>query len=283
MPTSKGQPISRATRTTAQELERQRQDAERDLAARKNLKPLTTAHEGGSFSVLNPPPTKGGTAVSVSAGTAAVAVSDTRTHVQTYLDEIAPASIVGRMVKFDAKSGRFFTADDDEEISADDDFVVLVDQTLIGRVKFNGKGEPPDRRMGLLYDGFVMPDRKDLGDNDQAKWEIGLDGKPADPWQHHIYLVVQNVATGELFTFVTSTDTGRRAAGTLLRHYDRLTKTHPDMYPVVRLKVGGFNHRDERVGWVNTPMFAVVGRMPKDSAAKPDTSLASQMDDELPY
>jgi hypothetical protein len=43
MPTSKGQPISRATRTTAQELERQRQDAERDLAARKNLKPLTTA------------------------------------------------------------------------------------------------------------------------------------------------------------------------------------------------------------------------------------------------
>ena len=232
--------------------------------------------------MLNPPPTKGGTAVSVSAGTAAVAVPDTRTHVQTYLDEIAPASIVGRMVKFDTKGGQFFTADDDEEISADDDFVVLADQTLIGRVKFNGKGEPPDRRMGLLYDGFVMPDRKDLGDTDQAKWEIGLDGKPADPWQHHIYLVLQNGATGELFTFATSTDTGRRAAGNLLRHYDRLTKTHPDMYPVVRLKVGGFNHRDERVGWVSTPMFAVVGRIPKDSAAKPDTSLAAQMDDELP-
>jgi hypothetical protein len=284
MPTSKGQPISRATRTPAQELQRQRQDAERELAARKNLKPLTTTHEeGGSFSVLNPPPTKGGTPVSVAAATAAVAVPDTRTPVQTYLDEIAPASIVGRMVKFDTKGGRFFTADDGEEISADDDFVVLADQTLIGRVKFNGKGEPPDRRMGLLYDGFVMPDRKDLGDTDQAKWEIGLDGKPADPWQHHIYLVLQNCATGELFTFATSTDTGRRAAGNLLRHYDRLTKTHPDMYPVVRLKVGGFNHRDERVGWVSTPMFAVVGRMPKDSAAKPDTSLAAQMDDELPY
>jgi hypothetical protein len=284
MPTSKEQPISRATRTTAQELERQRRDAERDLAARKNPKPLTTTHEeGGSFSVLNPPPAKRGIAVSVAAGAAAAAVPDTRTPVQTYLDEIAPASIIGRMVKFDSKGGRFFTADDDEEISADDDFVVLADQTLIGRVKFHGKGEPPDRRMGLLYDGFVMPDRKDLGDTDQAKWEIGLDGKPADPWQHHIYLVLQNVATGELFTFATSNDTGRRAAGNLLRHYDRLTKTHPDMYPVVRLKVGGFNHRDERVGWINTPMFAVVGRMPKDSAAKPDTSLAAQMDDELPY
>jgi hypothetical protein len=70
--------------------------------------------------VPNPPPAKGGTAVSVSAGTAAVAAPDTRTDVQTYLDEIAPASIVGRMMKFDTKGGRFFTADDDQEISADD-------------------------------------------------------------------------------------------------------------------------------------------------------------------
>jgi len=279
MPNRIEQPISRATRTTAQELERQRQDAERELATRKNLKPLPTTHKKeGSFSVLDPP-----VPVPVETANAAVAMPDTRTPVQSYLDEIAPASIVGPMIKFDTKGGRFFTADDDEEISAEEDFTALADQTLIGRLKFNGKGEPPDRRMGLLYDGFVMPNRKDLGDTDQSKWEIGLAGKPADPWQHHIYLVLQRVATGELCTFVTSTDTGRRAVGNLLRHYDRLTKTHPDMYPVVRLKVGGFNHRDERVGWVNTPVFAVVGRTPKDSAAKPDTSLAAQMDDELPF
>ena len=108
MPTSKEQPISRATRTTAQELERQRRDAERDLAARKNPKPLTTTHEeGGSFSVLNPPPAKRGIAVSVAAGAAAAAVPDTRTPVQTYLDEIAPASIIGRMVELNSKGGDF--------------------------------------------------------------------------------------------------------------------------------------------------------------------------------
>src|SRR5262245_2436342 len=100
MPNRIGQPISRATRTTAQQLERQRHDVERELAARKNLKPLTTAHENdGSFSE-NPPPTKGSAAISVAAGTAAVAMPDTRTPVQTYLNEIAPASIVGRMIKF---------------------------------------------------------------------------------------------------------------------------------------------------------------------------------------
>jgi len=51
---------------------------------------------------------------------------------------------------------------------------------------------------------------------------------------------------------------------------------------VVRLKIGGFQHRDDRVGWVKTPVLAVVGRAPKDSAAKPDTSIAADMNDEIP-
>jgi hypothetical protein len=49
------------------------------------------------------------------------------------------------------------------------------------------------------------------------------------------------------------------------------------------LKVGGFNHRDDRVGWVSTPVFAVVGRAPKESAAKPDTSLTADLQDKIPF
>jgi hypothetical protein len=136
--------------------------------------------------------------------------------------------------------------------------------------------------MGLLFDGFVMPPRETLGDDDQTQWETGLDGKPADPWQHHMYLVLQRGDTGELFTYVTSSLTGRRAIGNLLRHYKRMQRTNPDQYPVVRLKTGGFQHRDDRVGWVATPVLAVVGRMAKDSAARPDTSVAADMNDEIP-
>ena len=154
---------------------------------------------------------------------------------------------------------------------------------LAGWRKFNGDGSPPDQVMGLPYDGFVAPPRESLGDGDPAKWEMGLDGKPADPWQNTVYLVLQRGDTGEMFTFTTSSDTGRRAVGNLTRHYDRLQKTHPDMYPVVRLKVSGFQHRDQRVGWVPTPVFAVVGRAPKDSTAKPDTSLSAQMDDSIGF
>lgn len=215
----------------------------------------------------------------------AVAVPDNRTEVQRYIDEIAPASIVGRMIKF-SKDGKFVTHDDGEAIGDDVDFVALVDQTLIGWIKFNGEGEPPDRVMGLLYEGFEMPARGTLSGLDQSKWEMGLDGKPADPWQHHVYLVLQRGdETQEMFTFVTSSVTGRRAIGNLIRHYDRMQKTPAtaDTYPIVRLKIGGFQHRDDRVGWVKTPVIAIVGRAPKASAAKPDSSQQADMSDQIPF
>jgi hypothetical protein len=227
-------------------------------------------------------PTAPSTSVPAKTGAGTVTNSDNRDPVQRYIDEIAPASIVGRMIKF-SKEGKFVTHDDGEAINENVDFTALCDQTLIGYIKFGAEGEPPDRVMGLLYNGFVMPARETLGDLDTTKWELGLDGKPADPWQHHVYLVLQRGDTGELFTYVTSSTTGRRAIGNLLRHYDRIRKSHPDEYPVVRLKLGGFQHRDERVGWVDTPVFAVVGRVPRDSAAKPDTSPAADMNDEIPY
>jgi len=55
-------------------------------------------------------------------------------------------------------------------------------------------------------------------------------------------------------------------------------------YPVIRLKISGFNHRDERIGWVPTPAFAVVGKAPCDGAVTPpDTTLAADMEDEIPF
>jgi hypothetical protein len=191
---------------------------------------------------------------------------------------------VGRMVKF-TKDGKFVTTDDNAEISEEMDFIALADQTLVGWIKFNGQGEAPTREMGLLYDGYEMPPRDSLGDIDKSRWEIGLNGQPQDPWQHHVYLVLQSVGTSELFTYVTSSITGRRAIGNLLRHYDRMVKTHPHMYPIVRLKVGGFQHRDERVGWVPTPVIAVIGRKPRDDAAAPNAPAPARSDfnDDIPY
>ena len=257
---------------------------QKEQAAKDKARAKAREATGNNLPVEKRTAGNGGAAVPATvAANTAVAVPDNRTPVQQYLDQVAPASIVGRMNKFDGKGGGFVTNDDDATVGNNIDFVALCDQTLIGWIKFRGEGEPPDRQMGLLYDGFTMPPRGRLGDDDQTKWEIGLDGKPADPWQHFMYLVLQNGSTGELFTYTTSSVTGRRAVGNLLRHYDRLQKANPDQYPVVRLKVGGFQHRDERVGWVPVPLLAVVGRAAKDSAAKPDTSAAGDMNDQIPF
>jgi hypothetical protein len=210
------------------------------------------------------------------------AVPDNRTSVQQYLDDVAPATMVGRQIKT-SKEHVFATADDGAAVPDNIDFIALCDQTMIGLIRFNGEGNPPDYRMGILYDGFIMPDREALGENDPSTWELGLDGRPSDPWRHFMYLPLQRGDTGELFTYTTSSVTGRRAIGNLLRHYDRMTRTHPDQYPVVRLKVGGFNHRDDRVGWVNVPVLAIMGQHPKNNAARPDTSPAGDMSDSIPF
>ena len=210
------------------------------------------------------------------------ATPDARTNVERYLDEVAPSMIVGRMVKF-SKDNKYVVNDTQEEIGPETEFIAVCDQTLVGRIKFSGEeGVPPTRVMGLLYGGFVMPPREELGDLDESRWPIGLSGLPDDPWKHQIYLVLQNVDTKEFFTFVTSSRTGRSAAGTLLRHYERMRKSHPNEFPVVRLQTGGFPHRDERVGWVTTPVFVVRGRAPADSSTRPDTSTRGDLDDEIP-
>ena len=211
----------------------------------------------------------------------AVAIAKNQDYRSRYLDEVAPAGIAGRLIKW-SKDATFITSDDEEEIAADAEFILLADETLIGWIKFNGVGEPPERHAGLLFDGYEMVEREDLGDLDQTKWELGLDGQPADPWLHQQSIVLQNTETAELFTFSTTSKTGRRAVGILLRHYQRMQKTRPDELPVIKLGKGGYEHKDSRVGWVAVPVFVVVGRALRDGTAKPDTSIGRFIDDELP-
>ena len=243
----------------------QERQAAKDTAARKTGAPSLPAR-----------------VIAVAGTTVVTPAPDTRTEAEKYVDEIAPASIVGRMIKF-SKDGQFVTADDDEPVDQAVEFIALCGEMLVGWIQFYNDGEtPPDRVQGLLYDGFKMPARETLGDLDKTKWLEGLSGAPEDPWKHQMCLVLQQTETRELFTFVTTSETGRRALGNLLRHYNRMRKANAGEVPVVRLRVGGFNHRDPRVGWVPVPTFTLVGRTPRDSAAKPDTSLVAALNDEIP-
>lgn len=207
------------------------------------------------------------------------AIPDSRSAQEKYLDEIAPSGIVGRLIKF-SKEGKFLFSDTDEAVDEKEGFVCLCDQTLVSWVRFN-EGEAPTRIGGLLYQGFALPPREQLGNNDEADWPIGLSGKPEDPWKHEQLVVLRRPVTLELATFSTMSKTGRRAVGTLLRHYNRLQISNPGAYPVVRLKPSGYH--DNRFGWVHTPSFIPVGIAAGLSADVPDTSLKAQLNDAIPF
>ena len=218
----------------------------------------------------------------VTAPRTAVATPDTRTAIQQYQDEDGTSMMPGRPIRFDGKDGRFYFADvgDGANSVADTiDWIALVDQTVIGRIKFNGAGEQPEVMQGPVYDGYKRPPRDTLPDRDETQWPL-YDGEREDPWKDQSCLVLQRGDTGELACFSTLSKTGRNAVAALTKHYDRLQKTHPYMYPVVRCKLGGYQGKK---GWVHVPVLAVVGRHLKDSAAKPDSSPAADFDDAVPY
>ena len=194
---------TRVPPSTKEVLKRQAEDAARQRAALAQKRAT---------------PPAANTAI-VPAKTTAVTVPDNRSPQQQYLDEIAPAAIVGRLIKF-SKDGEFITADDDGRIVDDASFIVLADQTLIGWQRFH-EGAPPDRHMGLLYDGFVMPTRESLGDNDPSNWPTGLSGAPEDPFRHFVFLVLQSGETAELYVrnqLQDRTTCGRQLAEALRSH-----------------------------------------------------------------
>jgi hypothetical protein len=206
---------------------------------------------------------------------------DTRTEVEKYADEIAPSAVVGQLIKFNGKIGKFVIAESEEEVDPNTDFVALVDEMVISWTKFNGEGVSPSRISGLLYKDFVLPPRSTLGDDDPNEWPEGLDGEPSDPWRHEQLVPLQEPKTQAFFTFVTSSPTGRNGVGRLLKHFNRMLRTDPGSYPVVRLKPSGYESK--KFGWVPTPSFQICGRTPKNSAALPDTSVAADLNDSLPF
>jgi hypothetical protein len=200
--------------------------------------------------------------------------------VDTYLNEHCGGGS-GVLFKF-AKDQRFRRVDDGEEIPLGTQFTVVYDQIQVGWIKFNGKGEPPERKMGALFQGFLPPPREELGDDDQSLWEVGLSGKAADPWQQQILLPLQ-AEDGELFIFGTTSITGRRAVGRVIDECRKMLRREPNDYPVIKLALSSFQHREERIGRVTVPAFVRVGKTPKTGMAAIDTSIAADMNDEVPF
>src|SRR5262245_11534513 len=85
-----------------------------------------------------------------------------------------------------------------------------------------------DRKAYCVAHGEVPPLREELD-------EVHKVGTKDDPWCRQYTLPLENVATGELVIFQTSTVYGREAVRDLMDEYIKRAKTHGEHQPIVEL------------------------------------------------
>ena len=81
----------------------------------------------------------------------------------------------------------------------------------------------------------------------------------------------------------TSSTTGLRAVASLVSECKQMAKREPDVYPVIELAVGAFEHKDPRVGTVKKPAFKIVGKVSRTGLEPPQIGAAAVLNDEIPW
>jgi hypothetical protein len=168
----------------------------------------------------------------------------------------------------------------DDEVPLGTQFVVHANQLTYCWIKFVDN-KVVERRHGKAADKWVPPRREDLGDTDKTKWEIGKDGQPKDPFSFQHLLPFENLETGEVLVFVTSSVGGQIATSELVREYaHRLKRKKSRALPIVKLAASTFT--SPKFGEVVRPDFVVEGW---EDAPTGDgkTTTADDVGDEIPW
>jgi hypothetical protein len=163
-------------------------------------------------------------------------------------EKLGNTLIVGHMIKFDAG---VYKVNKTETLPPDIELVAIDVTTAWARWEAR---QPIEHR--VTRPGQVHPDRDDLPDHDEAKWEIGFDGKPADPWKDTRYLRLVDPSTGADYTFVSDSIGGRRGVSDLKSQISNVRYAHPNAVPVIRLRA---TMMKTRYGSKPRPLFEVIG------------------------
>jgi hypothetical protein len=196
-----------------------------------------------------------------------------------YGESAGPGHIVGELLKF--SKGDWLAGQFNRELSDGTKLVAVMDSLAVGLQRWENQ-RPVAYRMGLLVEGFVPPQRDELGDTDEALWECDDAGKPRDPWQFTNYLRLVNTENpDQTFTFTTSSKGGLGAIAKLCREYGRACEKEgrKDQYPLVKLSTGSYAHRDRSLGRIKFPEFLVLGWVEKSDFSR----VRDPINDEVPY
>jgi hypothetical protein len=143
--------------------------------------------------------------------------------------ESAERVLKGTLLKF--ADWRWSKGQEGTEIEKGTRLVAL--GTAAAWVRWSG-GKPVEYK--VREPGRRLPDREELGDQNEDDWEAGPDGKtPRDPWQSTRFVYLVDPATAEAFTFSTSSWGGRGAVADLGDQIQRMRYANPHAVPVVEL------------------------------------------------
>ena len=197
------------------------------------------------------------------------------------MNYLAKHSSTGIPMRF-SKEGKFILPTEcDKELPEGTQLAVVWDQARGGFQKFGAKGERPEYRVGLIFGG-KPPERDGLPDRDPTQWPVSdLTGEKEDPWREVQLVPLQSIDDGTVYVFSTMSVTGLRAVSNLLSQSARMAGKDGDNYPVIKLRCGGYEHK--RFGWVKVPAFERVGSASKSEITAAVTSLAGDLDDEIPF
>ena len=145
-------------------------------------------------------------------------------------------------------------------------------------IKF-ADGELAERQLYRVAAGEQPVERERLDDNDQSKWSLGLDGKPADPWVAQSLLPLERVADGEIFVFCTPSIGGKRAIADLCAAFARRAKKGTFGQPVIKIQMTEMPTK--RLGKVQRPLFEILSW--DDGEPAQNDEGAADFDDALPY
>jgi hypothetical protein len=183
-----------------------------------------------------------------------------------------------KIVKF--KKGRYFIGE--EEIELDAEFLAHAVGWVKCWIKFVD-GEVVERKLYRVALGEKPPLREDLDARNEEEWPEGLDGRPADPWVFQYLLPLENLKSGEVVIFVTSSFGGRRAIADLCDGYTKRTKKTGCGQPIIKLATTEMPTK--KFGKVPRPQFEIIGwdeeKTPDIEVMPPDPS--GNMDDALPF
>jgi hypothetical protein len=178
-----------------------------------------------------------------------------------------------KLLKFDGKAGNYVVRGSDTALN-NQEFVADIYAAQGGYIKFNGKGEPPQRRLGPLFPKDEAPLRGTLGDTDKSQWPPGKfkGGESEDPWTAVIEIPTTHRETGEPYLLTAQTRSSLTAMKDLLAQCRRLPEGHN---PIIRLAVGSYKGK---FGTVKKPILTIIGKSPIEGG--PDEG---PFDDEIPF